>query len=221
MLIEVKDDGTGRFIALPVDTTHKALRTSLRPIEHDTGGFYRVGGASGALTGAGANTPVFSLRWTSATLNAIILAFQWWWFLSTAFGAAQIVDHGLYVARGFSASDSGGTDIKPTGNTGKKRTVYPTTAIGDLRIASAGALTVGTRTLDGQNIGARGQWAGAVGAALSPGIASFNFRLDDEHPVVLAQNEGLILQNLTAMGATGVIKLYVDVAWLEVPLAKF
>ena len=219
MLIEVKD--ASGFVALGIDPTHKALRTCLRPIEHGAGGFYRIGGASGALTGAGANTPVFSLRWTSAILNALILQFQWWWFLSTAFGTAQIVDHGLYAARGFSAADSGGTALTPATNDGKKRTSYPTSLVGDIRISSTAALTAGTRTLDAKHMGARGQWANAVGAALPAGVASFNFRIDDEHPILLAQNEGIILQNLTAMGATGVIRLYVDVAWLEVPVAQF
>jgi hypothetical protein len=35
--------------------------------------------------------------------------------------------------------------------------------------------------------------------------------------VLLAANEGLVLRSPTAMGATGVIKLYVEVEWLEVP----
>jgi len=221
MEIEVKDADSGAYLALLADPTHKAVRMSLRPIEHGAGGFYRLGGASGALAGAGANTPVFSLRWTSAILNALIFGFQWWWFVSTAFTAAQIVDHGLYVARGFSTSDSGGTALTPSGNGGKKRTSFPTSGVGDVRISSTAALTAGTRTLDGQHQGARGQWANAVGAALPPGVAAFSFRIDDEHPILLAQNEGLVLNNLTAMGAAGVIKLYVDVAWLELPVAKF
>lgn len=193
----------------------------MRPIGHGDGGFYRLGGASGALTGAGANTPVFSFRWGSDTHLALVIAFNWWWFTSTVFTAAQIVDHALLIARGFSGSDSGGTALTPATNDGKKRTAYSISKVTDVRISSTAALTPGTRTLDAKHQAARGAWSGAVGASLPPGVAGLWMPMEGEEPIILAQNEGLILHNLTAMGAAGIIKLYVDLAWIEVPIASF
>ncbi len=204
-----------------VDAPHRAGRISLRPLELGNGGAYRLGGKSGALTGAGANTPVFSFRWGSDTHLALVTAISWWWFTQTAFTAAQVVDHALFVARGFTASDSAQTALTPAGNDCKKRTSYPTSKATDVRISNTGAITVGTRALDAQHKGSRGQWSNAVGAQLQPGSANFWFPLEGEGPIILAQNEGLVLQNLTAMGATGVIRLFVDLAWLEVPIDSF
>jgi hypothetical protein len=42
-----------------------------------------------------------------------------------------------------------------------------------------------------------------------------NFLVKEEGPIILAAEEGLILNNLTAMGATGVISLAFEVAWAE------
>jgi len=182
---------------------------------------YRLAGISGALTGAGAASTVFSFRWGSVLMNCLITRFNWWWFTSTAFTTAQIVDNALYVARGFSGSDSGGTDLTPATNDNKKKTASQTSLVTSIRISSTAALTAGTRTLDGKSMAAAGQYSNAVGVQLSPGAAYFNFDLNEEGPIFLAQNEGIVLQNLTAMGAAGVIKLYVDMAWLEIPLNIF
>lgn len=178
------------------------------------GQFYRAAGASGALTGASANTPVFSFRWGSLVKSCIITTFNWWWFTSTAFGAAQIIDHGLWVARAFTDSDSAGNAITISGNNTKKRTQSDTTLVTDMRISSTGALTAGTRTLDTTSMAQCGAWSSAVGAALPTGAAYFNFTTG----IWLATNEGICLYNLTAMGATGVIKLYIDISWTEISL---
>ena len=189
------------------------LRSIMEAVRMGGGGYFRTGSKTGALTAATANTPIVSFRWTSTVYNAIILAARWHWFTTTAFGAAQIVDHGLYVARAFTGVDSGGNALTLTTNNGKKSTGYTTTRLGDFRMSSTAFLTAGTRTLDAQAQVIRGAWSGGIGQGLTP--FDSNFLVKEEGPIILAAEEGLILNNLTAMGATGVISLAFEVAWAE------
>jgi hypothetical protein len=41
-------------------------------------------------------------------------------------------------------------------------------------------------------------------------------RQPGEYPIVLANNEGIVINNILAMGAGGVVKLVVYVNWTEV-----
>jgi len=221
-MIEIKDGGPyGNpypFNMARVDGNN-AIRSSNSPIDWtlSSGGFFRVSGSTGALTGAAANSPIFSFRWTSTTKVAVITTFEWWWTTTTAFGTAQLVSHSLYVARSFSAADTGGTDITPAAGEQKKRSTMADSALttGSLLVATTGALTAGTRTLDGSGIASRSAWSGAIGAVLLD-YEALSFDMVNEYPVVLAANEGLVLNNIVAMGATGVISLGFDIAWAEV-----
>jgi hypothetical protein len=197
------------------DVRHRALRVSIRPIEVDVGGFFASGPSTGALTGVGANLPVFSMRWTDPDYLALFLSFQWWWALTTGFSAAQLVDHRLYKATGWTVADSGGAAVSLS----KKDSISPVSrfAAGDIRIATTGALTPGTRAKDPDGLLSRGALGTtAAGATLPPGAAWRDFRIDHEGPLVLRQNEGVVLDNITAMGAAGVIRLYVDLAIVEI-----
>jgi hypothetical protein len=207
-----------------VDSTWKALRVTTRPLDHGSGGYYRISQQTGALTGLSGATPVHAFRNNSATLNVVVWWYKWTWVVTTAYGAAQLQDHALYIARSWSSNYGGGSAATLTGNNQKKRTAHATcTAIqnGDCRISTTAALTgTPTITLDSQPIIYRQGWAGAIGASLGD-WSGVDFEMEQEHPLVLAQNEGLVLQSVTAMGATGVIKLGVEIAWTELPLANF
>lgn len=196
-----------------VDTTHKAARVTVRPTE--ALGWLSIAAKSGALTGVAANGPVFSFRNLSA--NPVMLRSLGVGFVcTTAFTAAQVVDYSLIVARSFSVSDSVGTAIALTGSTNKHRTSLATLTSVDCRISAAVALTAGTRTLDTNIMSANGAWIGAVGAALAPSRNNLFQHDPEDYPLVLAQNEGFIIQNLTAMGAAGVGTLYVNCELVEV-----
>jgi hypothetical protein len=134
---------------------------------------------------------------------------------TTAFTTAQQVDYGLMVARSFTASDTGGTAITITGNNCKHRTSLATPTSLDMRISSTGALTAGTKTLDTNHLAQIGQWSGAAGAALQPAQNNLLSHDTGDYPLILAQNEGINVMNLTAMGAAGVIKAYVNIELAE------
>ena len=79
------------------------------------------------------------------------------------------------------------------------------------RIAAAAALTAGTRTLDVNAPAQIGAWSGGAGQGLVPVQNNLWDQYTGDQLIVLAPNEGLVIANLTAIGAAGVIRLYVNV----------
>lgn len=205
---------TGDFLAYIDPATQRAL------------GHYSATLITGATTGMAANAPIASFRWTdtgqsSTSPNlaiprvAVILNIDAGAVITTAFTAGQSVDIEAIVARAFTASDSGGTQI--TAPSRARANMQPS-LVGDLRVATTGGLTAGTRTLDGsgfacatiytQNAAGCGDMQQSIYAVEATGV----------HPIVLTTNEGIILRVPTAQGAAGVVKYYLTITWAEVPL---
>jgi hypothetical protein len=178
------------------------------------GASYSLGLASGNLIGVAANGPVWSCRWTSITHVALIHKVEYSFVVTTAYGTAQDHAYGLYFARAFTAADTGGTAATLTTNNGKHDTRFPTMLMTDIRIGTTDVITPGTRTLDAQFlVGYGGNGAAALAAVSSE---EFNFKDPTVSAIVLRANEGLVLHNLIAMGATGVVKLRVNMTWTEI-----
>lgn len=195
-----------------VDTTFRANRTTIRPQE--ILGWLSVGAQSGALTGAAANSAVFSFR--NLASNPIIVRRVGVGFITTTiFTTAQAVDFGLLVARSFTVSDSGGTAIALTANNCKHRTSLAALTSIDCRISTTAALTAGTKTLDTNHLAQNGAWSGVAGTGLA--VVANNLLSHDtgDYPLVLATNEGFNIMSLTALGAAGVIRLYVNMELAE------
>jgi hypothetical protein len=141
--------------------------------------------------------------------------------MTTAFTTAQQIGFNAFVARSFTASDSGGSSVTLSGNNNKNRTVMPTSQIslsGDMRIASTAALTAGTRTLDTNAFAVTNGWAGSV--LLTTGVVPLQQvelyqNGGNEYPLILANNEGIVITNAVAMGATGVMTVAVNIEWTE------
>jgi hypothetical protein len=197
-----------------VDATLKALRTSIRPME--VLAWIPVAARSGAVTGLAANTALFSFRNLSA--NPVIVRRAGVGFITTTgFTAAQELAFGLKVARAFTVADSGGTPIALTGNNCKARSSLGNLTSVDARISTTGALTAGTKTLDANDIGITGAYALAagVGAILPPSLNNLLSHDTGDYPIVLAQNEGINIMNLVAMGAGGVGTFYANLEMAE------
>lgn len=215
--------GVSGSTLMTVDPTYAAARVSPRPIEQL--GTYLVSARTGNYTGVGANTPMFSMRFVAGSAGtaqiAIIQRITMNWILTTAFSTAQEVAFGAYVARSFSASDSAGTQIVVSGNNQKNRTSAQTSQIatnGDMRISSTAALTAGTRTLDSQAFGIAQSWCGSTllttGVYLPQQITLYE-EFPGDTPLILQSNEGIVINNLVAFGATGVIVASVNIEWTE------
>jgi hypothetical protein len=125
----------------------------------------------------------------------------------------------VFVARAFTASDTAGTALTLTGNSFKKRTNMGTTLVTDIRVSSVAAgLTVVTRTLDADPI----IDMPTTQIITTPGAVRYDAELDigagdGNCPVILAQNEGIIVRGpTTAFGVAGTADLVWDMSWAEV-----
>jgi hypothetical protein len=165
--------------------------------------------------GLTANSPIFSFRWIDATrfvlLRRVLFSAG---NTGTAF-TAGVATFQLFAARAFTASDSNGTSFLPTGNVGKLRTApMATSLVGDLRIASNTTLGVGTRTLDANPLGSLSVGIPAVaGQPMVPPNTPLFDTQPGEHPHVMAQNEGFVIQ--ANVPATGTWTFSVQALWEE------
>lgn len=200
------------------DPVSNAQKFTPRPT--DCLGAYIISAESGVMAaGLGAGAPVFSMRWAPTTPGALALVHRVQVAVANAGTAftAGIGSLNMFVARAFNASDSGGTAQTLTGNNGKLRTSFNTSLVADMRIASTATLTAGTRTLDAVDVG--------LVAFPVPATTTNNLLLaltdmltrsgaDGDWPLVLANNEGFVIQ--ASLPATGTWIFQVVVDWIEV-----
>lgn len=210
--------GANSTVLQTVDPTMTAGRVTIRPPE--LLGAYELGLVSGALTGVAAGAPVFAFRWAPAvsTNLCMIRRVEIGFSTITAFTTAQSLQYSIQIARQWTANDTGGLTAAFTQtNTAKMRTTMPTSAFaggGQIMISNTGANTAGTRTLDTQAMAFVSGSSTAIGTTM-PNTAIIQHQTGD-YPIILAANEGFIINNAQAMGAAGVINLYVNVEWFEV-----
>ncbi len=178
-------------------------------------GSYCMGANTGTMAaGLGAGSPIYSFRYGGANLAIVRKVSTEANDVTTAFvaGAAKF---DMIAARSFSASDTGGTAATLTGNNGKLRTSFATTAVSDLRISSTATLTAGTRTLDAQPLSTvEFPVSTAIDAALIPAATVLYQAQVGESPLVLATNEGFVIQ--ATVPGTGTWSASVRVCWDEV-----
>lgn len=177
-------------------------------------GSYSMGANTGTMAaGLAGGAPVFSFRYGAANLAIVRKILIEADNITTAFvaGAAKF---DLIAARSFTVSDTGGTAGTLTTNNGKLRTSYATTGVSDFRISSTATLTAGTRTLDAQPL-ASVEFAvpTSIDADLLPTTALFQSQVG-ESPLILAQNEGFVIQ--ATVPGTGTWVFSVRVCWDEV-----
>jgi hypothetical protein len=205
---------------LEVDVDHHAL-VNVRAPAFGALGYYRMAAVSGATVSLAANAAVFSFRWSDATHLCLVQSIKVGAVEATSVTAGVVFDLACFVARSFSASDTGGTALTPSTNNQKMRTSMGTTLLGDARISTTGALAAGTRTLDAQPIGRVQGFipTTTVGGQVfpAPNPAPLYVRDNaDHHPLVLATNEGFVITAPLAGNTTGSVAILVQVEWGEV-----
>ena len=179
-------------------------------------GSYCMGANTGTIAaGLAAGSPIYSFRYGGANLAIVRKVVTEADDITTAFaiGTAKL---DMVAARLFTASDTGGTAATLTGNNGKLRTSFATTAVSDLRISSTAALAAGTRTLDAQPLASIAFEVGGGATAntvLLPTTELYKSAIG-ESPFVLAANEGFVVQ--ATVPATGTWFASVRVCWDEV-----
>lgn len=202
-----------------VDPTFKALRTSIRPDE--TVGQFQLSASSGLIAATAINSPLFAFRWAPGTgqvctIKRVSLGVM----TTTGPTAAQQISWGLYVARNWLTSDTGGTTLQPASatvtSTGKYRTSLQSSVLTDARIATTGTLTAGSRVLDSQPLNSQNAWIGATTAGVGTTLVNTNMIAynPNDYPLVLQNNEGFVI-NLTLASVIMVHQIMVNVEWTE------
>jgi hypothetical protein len=211
--------GNGGTVQEVDGTTFRAARTTPRPIDHGAFGHYRVAQTVALVVSQAAAGTLFSIRWGDATRFMVIYKFAMSCKQTAAATATIWPRFQLLIARSFTASDSAGTGLTISGNNMKKRTNMGSSLITDIRFATVAAgLTVGTRTLDSQPI----MELSTEQTITTPNQQLFSRQMDTDagdggHPIVLAQNEGIIVRGpTTVFGVAGTADLMIDLAWAEV-----
>jgi hypothetical protein len=219
MPLQIQGTTGGGGVVAEVEANTRALRTALRPLDVGTLGSYRKAMVSGTMAaGLAANSPIFSFRTGVANLYLVRRV-----MISAgdlAAFTAGFVTFNMFVARGFSASDTGGTAGNLTGNNGKMRSAHATTGIQDFRIASTAALAAGTRAKDADPM-ATNVLSIAVTAG-NPLLLPPNelFRsAPGEQPLILTANEGFVIE--ATVPATGTWDFGVSVDWDEVLTTQY
>jgi hypothetical protein len=204
---------------LTVETIHKAARVTTRPPE--ALGHFHLAVPTGFLTSSSvaANAPLFSMRYAPGTgAVAVITKISVGFAQTVGWTAAAAHEFGVFVARSWTVSDSGGTQVVVTGNTNKARTTMDPTGMTDVRVASTTTFTAGTRTLDTNAMGLTiiPTSQVAVASAVYPFMQEVIFDHNtSDHPIVLQNNEGIVINNITAFPAAGTAKMIFNIEWFE------
>lgn len=197
------------------------LQVTLMP---SGGNSYRFSSFTGTIAAAlAANSEVLQFRFVSGTqtyaiVEKVVLDGMGLVAVATAAGP---VGFQMVVARAWTVAGSGGTRIAMTGDNLQMETAEPNSQVNDLGIATTGALTAGTKTLDANAVG---QVLGGVGTAaittygagtLTP-TQAFMDASDGNSPLVLANQEGFIIKT-THVGPAGfTYAVGFTVVWREV-----
>lgn len=224
MAIQIQ--GNGGVVAEVSGTTFRGMRVQSVPLEHGALGHYRIAVVTGTLAAAlAAAAQVFQFKWTDAARLAVISKLQARFIPLTPFTAATLTDHtsfDAFFARSYAAG-GGGTTLTLTGNNAKLRTSMGT-SLAQINVSSTAALTAAT-TLDTQPFAQsirKGNRVNPVAATEETiqgtwDVLDFTANvMNGEHPIVLAQNEGIVIRNRTVWPAAGTGIFQVECAWAEV-----
>jgi len=186
--------------------------------------FYRFSGFTGTIGAAlAANSEVLQFRFLSGTktfalVHKVMFDGLGIVAVSTATGPLGFQ---LVPARAWTAAGSGGTRIAVSGDNLQMETAIANSQVNDLGIATTGALTAGTKTLDanaqGQAIGGIGTGAVTIYGSTSVIAPQPLFDAADAGmPMIFANQEGFIIKT-THVGPTALT--YVagfSIQWSEV-----
>lgn len=205
---------------LGIDSQTFAARMTSRPAMVGSRGAYALSVSSGTMAaGLAANAEIFQFRWTHASYLMLLRSIRLEATASTTAFTAGVATFGGRIARAWTVDGSGGTAIIFGANDQKKKTAFATTVAPSntgIRVASTGALTAGTKTLDGNDFCglACGVQATAGFGFLPPGTYIWERNTSDEWPLTFVANEGFVIR--ATVPATGTWQFNLDMEWSEI-----
>ncbi len=199
-----------------------ALHTVQKPIPASVG-HYRTSVILTMATTQAANSRLFELRNTSTNL-LIPTRIRVGALTTGTVTAAYVFQLALFRCTSFTVTDTTNT-VTPT--TTVKRTTGMTAYPGNANVryvtvaGAAAGMTGGTLTKDANPIGQYVMWThtGAPAVVTPMTTAELLDDVNGTHPIVLAQNEGIEIENfVVGSGTANVITVLIDVSWTETTL---
>lgn len=187
-------------------------------------GAYRLGSFSGIIPAAlTANSEIFQFRWNPTTTSnlCVIRRVAISASVTTTFFAAGVpVQLDMVKSTAWTAAGTGGTAIAPAATIKRRTSLFGSSLVasGDIRIATTAALGAGTKTLEGNALGAVAV-GGPITASLN-GQFLTSFPLfealvtEGDYPLILEAAEGFSIRAV-AVPATGTWQVSVNVDWTE------
>jgi hypothetical protein len=212
--------GNGGTVAEVQGTGFRALNVVVRPLDHGSLGHYRVNHRCAIIAAQAANSRLFELR-NSGTNVLIITRLLLKWMQTSTHTAAIEDSLDVYKCTGFSGVDTTNT-VTPVPTT--KRTSGMTASPGGAQVrgvtiaGAAAGMTNGTLTKDSSSIGQLPKWllaAQPTAGPVEPSVIDVFDDVNGTHPLVLAQNEGIIVENRVLLGAAAGSAVYIDCSWAE------
>lgn len=195
-----------------------AAHVSLKPLAHGALGHYRTTIKLTMATSQAANSRLFEVRNTGSNLLVLTRCRVMAGPAGTV-TTAYLGEFGLWRLTSFTAVDTTNT-VTPTSSV--KRTnmaAYPGgAAVRHNTVAGAAAgMTGGTLTKDGNMLGSMICPLGTLAAGATVWSEELVDEIQGTHPLVCAQNEGWLIENIAAGSATAnVVQVVIDCSWAEV-----
>lgn len=198
------------------------LHVVIKPLPHGSLGHYRVARrlVPAATTTAG---NLWTLRNPTASGIFLIVKRLQLRIVQNAAPTAAVEDiFNVKVARAYTVADTtGSASIAPAANMQEMRTTMAGAQAQVRESNAAGGASGGTKTVDTDAIATGSVW---VSAALASGQSNgpstvldyYPNVADGEHPLVLAQDEGVLISNTNSFGTASGIAMHVEIYWAEV-----
>lgn len=195
------------------------LHTINKPIQYSTLGHYRMSVRFALATAQNANSRLWEIRNAHASNLIVPTRMEVTVLPAGTITAAYRLELDLFKLTSFSAVDT--TNTVTPGTPSNKRSSMATTPGAIFRhvtVAGAAAgMTGGTLTKDAVASGIAQCWVATAAATTIPYRKELLDDVNGTHPFVLAQNEGLELENVVAGSATAnVVDVSIDFSWAEV-----
>lgn len=222
---------------LEVDPMFMAGRVAMRPLDFKKNGrvlgHYSINQRSGELAATiGALEHLAAFHWTQDDAFAVLLRLRVGWSISAAQTVVVEMNLRAVLAHAFSVaftSDETAANMLVPPKAGAMSSAMSSSLMGTAgpQISAADSMTGQTATIDTNGIGSV-VWpshysTNGTGTIVTSDVGDagkmhtlYECTSPYQHPIVLSQNEGVIIQNITAGPASGTFAIYVDWTWAEV-----
>ena len=166
-----------------------------------------------------ANSPIYSFRWASTGMVALISHIRMAAWTVTAFSGG-LATFDLFAARSFTAADGGGLTANLAGENNQLRTSMASGAA-SIGWSNTNALTPGTRVLDGAPLDSRTFTAPTTDNTPFPADQfTLFYKPQGEYPLYLAANEGFVIR-ASVPSSTSTWQFAVTLEWAELLPGNF